>query len=276
MKNYEKAREYYEKIDAKDIQGNENFLLALFYSLPLSSEEDSPPLLKKIELVYPEGEDSRYYRFLLQALSDFHTAKLELSTYFDSPEYTGENEKLERINQAMEAYRNFQIDEVYYKNALIIGALYENQSYRTAILLGQELLEEKPNYQPILKIIAQSYFEMGDYENAKKILMEFNKIDQENADTNYMLGVINLKLKEYVLSNIYLTKALEVGYSEKQELYRRLIYNYYILGDMEKVLVYFEKLLHEKEIPDSDDLILAIYYQIMYGDLEVAKEWTVL
>ncbi|USN58460.1 MAG: hypothetical protein H6767_09545 [Candidatus Peribacteria bacterium] len=106
--------------------------------------------------------------------------------------------------------------------------------------------------------------------------MEFNKIDQENADTNYMLGVINLKLKEYVLSNIYLVKALEIGYSEKQELYRRLIYNYYILGDMEKVLVYFEKLLHETEVPDSDDLILAIYYQIMYGDLEVAKEWTVL
>ncbi|USN58461.1 MAG: hypothetical protein H6767_09550 [Candidatus Peribacteria bacterium] len=160
MKNYERAKEYYEKIDGEDIQGNENYLLTLFYTLPLASEEDRNILLEKIGLIYPEGEDTRYYTFLLEALSDFHTAKLELSAYFDTQEYTGENEKLQRINQAIEAYRNFQIDEVYYKNALIIGALYENQSYRTAILLGQELLEEKPNYQPILKIIAQSYFEM--------------------------------------------------------------------------------------------------------------------
>jgi|GEM_PF-1306096 len=36
--------------------------------------------------------------------------------------------------------------------------------YPISVLLGKNLLKEKENYKPILKIVAQSYFEIGNMQ----------------------------------------------------------------------------------------------------------------
>jgi|GEM_PF-1340968 len=91
-----------------------------------------------------------------------------------------------------------------------------------------------------------------------------------------MMGVINLKLNEYILSNIFLNRAIELDYKPSINVKRRLIYNYFELGAMEKMLKEFESLVkNEKEI-EKEDIYLAIYYHIVYNKKDIALELTKL
>jgi len=63
----------------------------------------------------------------------------------------------------------------------------KNRNYPISILLSKELLKQKKNYKPILKIIAQSYFELNKLEEANKYLLEYAKIDSKSPDISYMI-----------------------------------------------------------------------------------------
>jgi hypothetical protein len=41
--------------------------------------------------------------------------------------------------------------------------------YSIAQVLGEKLLEEKPDYKPVLKIVAQSYYELGIYDTSRSV-----------------------------------------------------------------------------------------------------------
>jgi len=52
------------------------------------------------------------------------------------------------------------LEDIYYKDALIIARFFQDKMYPLAIQLGNQLEAEKPNYKAILKVIAESYFEL--------------------------------------------------------------------------------------------------------------------
>jgi predicted Zn-dependent protease len=56
-----------------------------------------------------------------------------------------------------------------------------------SIILSKELLKEKNNYKPLLKIISQSYFELNNLKEASKYLLEYAKIDSKSPDVSYMI-----------------------------------------------------------------------------------------
>jgi hypothetical protein len=53
-------------------------------------------------------------------------------------------------------------------------------------LLSEDLLKEKINYKSILKILAQSYFELNKLKKANHFLLEYAKIDSKSPDVHYM------------------------------------------------------------------------------------------
>jgi tetratricopeptide (TPR) repeat protein len=183
---------------------------------------------------------------------------------------------LMRIKTAINNYRNFKIEELYYKNALITWAFYTNKLYPISILIWKSILREKKDYKPILKIIAKSQYDMWDYTSSKETLTKYYSIDESDPWIAFLLWVVNSKLREYVLSNIFFNKALTEGYSPSIDIRRKLIHNYFLVWNIPKFLSSFKSLVEEKDA-ETEDIQLAIYYHIVNDDLSFAikrsKKW---
>lgn len=277
MNKYGPAYKYYKKAIWKiSPELKDKTILSYLYNADLKGEGKREDAKKEILSLNFTEEKKFYYFTVLECLQDFHTCKTNFSNYIYNEKKELETEELKNIKTAFDIYRNFQLEDIYYKNALIIWGLFKNKMYPISVLLGKNLLKEKENYKPILKIVAQSYFEIGNMQWAKIYLWLYNKVEPDNKDIIYMMGVINLKLNEYILSNIFLNRAIELDYKPSINVKRRLIYNYFELGAMEKMLKEFESLVkNEKEI-EKEDIYLAIYYHIVYNKKDIALELTKL
>ena len=278
LNKYNSAYSYYGKIlEYSELNKNRAFL-SYIYTKDINSVETRQKIIAEMSKFDFSEDEQFYYTNSLTCLEDFHTCKIMFQEYMEkeSPEVLEWQEPLEQniylqeIETAIENYRAFQVDQVYYKDALIIAAFYKNGFYPLTIALGEKLLEEKNQYLPILKIIGKSYFDMGDYKNSKVFLSQYYNIDKKDAGVIFLLWIINSKLHEYVLSNIYFNKALEEKYKPSIDVRRKLIYNYFLLENTERVLLNFKNLVETEEAPEAEDLQMAIYYHIINERYEEA------
>lgn len=282
MKKFSSAYNYYIKIKnaSDEIKEKTAQSLVLMTKIhDLASVEDVQNKLKQLEL--PE-EIFLYHSISLSCSIDFHACKKDFWEYFwpeSTPSsWSGPQEpevnykKLSRIKDAIINYKNFQIDEVYLKDAYLIWAWYSNGLYSLSAYLWEQLLEEKINYKPILKIVAQSYFELGEHEKAREVLLTYYEIDDEDIWVVYLLWIVNSKLREYVLANIYFNKALDLWYDDAAHIHRQLIHNFYTLENDVSMLDSFVSLIDQDNITQND-LSLWIYYHIIHEKYPQALTW---
>ena len=282
LHKYNSAYSYYSKIKDYSELNKNTALLSYIYTKDLGSLEDRQSILAEM-YSFPFSESEQfYYANSFLCLDDFHACKLAFQEYTqgDLPELAEweeaaeESPYIKEIEVAIENYRAFQVDEVYYKDALIIAAFYKNGFYPMAIELGNKLLTEKIDYKPILKIIGKSYFDMWKYKESKEFLATYYNIDKTDPGVTFLLGVVNARLHEYVLSNIYFNKALESNYKPSIDVRRKLIYNYFLLENTERILLNFKNLVEQEESPEAEDLQMAIYYHIINERYEDAIAWS--
>ncbi len=285
MKNYDQAYKYYSKIkDSNNIDKNKK-TLSFLYSQKLENFNFTKnsswtlnnnwnvfisKLKKEIKSFNLEKDQEFYYKNSVECLNNFHNCKLNYENYFKNTQYSWKNENLENIRTAINNYKNLKIEELYYKNALIIWALMQNKNFSIAIKLSKKLLKEKKNYKPILKIIAQSYFELNLLKKASYYLLEYAKIDSKSSDVSYMIWVISQKEKDYLKSNIFLNLSLEQWYPNIESIYRLQLYNYLILSQESKIADIFDKIIEIQEKPNFNDLLLSTYYNIINNNLNKA------
>jgi len=292
MKKFSSARKYYELIEQKTPEVQEQIYLSLWYTTNLDASPLHSQLLSEIETSFDNKEMIFYSQNLLSCLSNLHTCKLSFQEYFwpNNIEETKDGEfevlwednndriitypKLQNIKTAIVNYRNFWIDDVFLKDTFILGALFEDKMYPLSIKLWEKILEERVWYKPVVKIMAQSYFHLWKYEEARDMLSRYYEVDDEDSAVAYMLWVTNTKLGEYILANIYFSKSLSLEYSPSVNAYRQLIHNYYILNDEDKIRSTFKDMVKfEQEIEDVD-LALWIYYHILWEDYKTALAWS--
>lgn len=273
MKQFSPAYKYYLKVDAPDTQ--EKAFISLLFHTNVETPENLWILYTEIENLHLSDAKKFFYKNSLDCLKDFHICKTHFESYFYGEQEKPLDENLTEIKSTIDNYTNFKIDDLKYKNALLIWTYYKLWLYPIVIKIWKDLLQENPEYTPVVLMIAQSYFELWDYENAKKYIVKYNQLQENDKDAYYLLGVIELKNHEYVLSNIYFNKALELGYEPRINAKRRLIYNYQILWQDEKLLQEFSSLVHNEESIEKEDIYTAIYYHIIYEKnkeaLELAK-----
>ena len=296
MHKYGSAINYYSKIDEKSSEDLHKIALSHIYNTPLDSPEKLEQLKGKIlSLEFPKQEEF-YYLNSLACSENFHECKKVFGEYFWPTEEENTWEEIQQdenrqenaqeevqpllpelnaIKQAIQNYRNFQVDDVYLKDAYIIGAFYKNKLFSISIDLWEKLLQEKIDYKPILKIVGQSYFELWEYEKARDVFTRYYEIDPNDAWVSFTLWIINTKLRDYVLANINYHKALDLEYSNASDIYRQLIHNYYLLENDQSMLQSFVNLIETWDY-ESEDLGLAIYYHIIHEDYETALKWSKL
>jgi len=292
MNKFSSARKYYNEIEQKTPEIEEKIFLNLWYTTNLNTPALYPRLLSEIETSFNDDEIIFYSKTLLSCLSNFHECKKEFWYYFWPSEketnaewefeviWESDSETsisypwLQNIKNAIVNYRNFWIDDVSLKDAYILWALFEDKMYTLSIKLWEQILEDRPWYKPVVKIIAQSHFYLWDYEAARDALWDYYENDDEDPAVAYMLWVTNTKLREYVLANIYFSKSLALDYNPSVNAYRQLIHNYYVLEDEEKIRSTFKNMVKfETEIEDID-LALWIYYHILGEEYQTALTWS--
>ncbi len=277
---YNSAYSYYSKIKTYSELNKNTALLSYIYTKDINILEDRQAILSEMYSFSFSEDEEFYYTNSFICLDDFHWCKVAFQERIDA-ESESENgvEKtlspyLQEIEAAIENYRAFQVDQVYYKDALIIAAFYKNGFYPMSISLWEKLLEEKSDYLPIFKVIGKSYFDMWKYKQAKSALAQYYNIDNTDPGVVFLLGVINSRLHEYVLSNIYFNKALEVWYKPSIDVRRKLIYNYFLLDNTERLLLSFKNTVEQEESLEAEDLQMAIYYHIINKRYEDAIRWS--
>ena len=274
---YNSAYSYYSKIKDYSELNKNRAILSYIYTKDVMSLQDRQDILSEMYSFGFSEDEQFYYATSFICLDDFHGCKIAFQEYIERERPIGEdgqaieeNRYIQEISTAVENYRAFQVDEIYYKDALIIWAFYTNGLYPIAIELWNKLLEEKTDYLPMFKIIGKSYFDMGKYKESKEFLSQYYNIDKTDAGVTYLLWVLNSRLHEYVLSNIYLGKALESNYKPSIDARRKLIYNYFLLENTERILLNFKELVEKEEVLDQEDLQMAIYYHITHERYEDA------
>ena len=278
MKRYDLAFKNYSKLQNLSEEEKENKVLSFLYSQNLEEYNFTKNsswvlvwtwkillnnLKQEIEKLSLDKEEKFYLKNSLKCIEDFHSCKANFENYFKNTNYSWKNQHLENIRNAITNYNNLQLNELYYKNALIIWAFLQNKLYPVAIILSKELLKEKKNYKPLLKIIAQSYYNLWKTDEAKKYLLEYTKLDTQDPDVSYMLWAINQKQHNYIQSNIFLDLALKQNYFDKDSIYRLKLYNYLMLEQKEKINSTFDKIISLQKEPSFNDLVLASYYNII-------------
>lgn len=167
LHNYTTASRYYKELLSSPNFDTNTLALSIMYGSDITTPAGKVTAVSEIQKIGLSEEDYFYYETAIACVSDFHNCKIaydeygkisEVSETGTQTEITSNN--LKEVKKSIENYRNFQVDDVTFKNALIIGTFYTNKNYPIAIELGKQLLEERESYKPIVKILADSYFKL--------------------------------------------------------------------------------------------------------------------
>lgn len=262
LKRFWNAVEEFSKVESfLDKNEINKYILSLIYLANYKSSENIKITSDKIVSLNINDEEKFYYNTIINWVTDFHSCKKSFDDYFNNnqnPTFQG----LINIKNALINYKNFQVNGVYYKDALIIWSIFQDKMFSISNILAENLLLEKPNYKPMLLIIWKWYYELWDLQNAKKYLEIYYSLDPTDTSISYILWTISFKLHDYITSNLYYNWALKNWFEPKIELQRKLIYNYYLSWDKRSMLNIFSYLLNE-ENSTIDDFSLWIYHAIL-------------
>lgn len=253
-----------QKIENIDFAKSSTWVLSTEQKLILNN------IKKEIKTFWLEKENEFYYINSLKCIYDFDYCIKNFINFFESENYSWNNKNLENIKVAIKNFNNLKLDKLYYKKALVIWALLQNDNFPVSIVLSKELLKEKPTYRSLLKIVAQSYFELNNLEQADKFLLKYARINSKSPDVSYMIWIIAQKNKDFLRSNIFLNLALKQWYKHKEFIYRAQLYNYIIMWESNKIAKIFDKIIEIQDIPNFNDLLLWTYYNIINNNLEKA------
>jgi tetratricopeptide (TPR) repeat protein len=163
-------------------------------------------------------------------------------------------------------------EDPLYIQALLVGKLFEQKAYLAVRVLGNKILERRPDYRVILKIVGYSDYELGNYTSSASLLERYYTLAPSDVEVAYMLGIVNYYKEDYSTSNLYFNNAVLNGYSPKTELERRLIYNYILLGDTKGAFKIFRYLLDESDVT-AEDFEIALFLANQSEEYSKAHLW---
>ncbi len=263
LKNWEQSYEYFIRVPTSELSDSmqDELFKSLFYNTKLKNKKQE---LNKFETSLPKK--SLYYTVLLPCFSGISACQKSIKSY------KGDNKKLNALKSILQD-ANYVSPTNSYRQLRIAVGLYEQEMYGLAYTLASSLIKQNPDYIEAKKIQGFSHYELGRYEEAKKILLSYLENNAEDLEVIIRLGEICTYLEDYENAILYLNNAIIAGYKPKTLLERRLAYNYAKLDDiasMEKVVSY----LLQEEDATEDDYSVAISLAINKKQYNRAYAWS--
>ena len=176
QKNYEKAIEWFRKLDAGSLSGKESneYRFKLAYSLFMQADyQAAKPMFEVLKNEHSPYTQSAIYYYAYIAYTD-HEYKTALSEF-----------------ERLKGSKTYQSSYPYYITALY----YLDKRYDDVLAYALPILEttQQENETDLLRIIGASYFAKGDLENSKTYYDRFQEQDQgktQSNQDNYNIGYI--------------------------------------------------------------------------------------
>lgn len=207
-----------------------------------------------------------YYKFV-----DFCFAGYDGCSQF-ARQYTGSSTLIEDLKNTLVSAEKISSDPSFLQFNFALK-LYEQGMYLASYRITKKILEVRPDYFEVQKLAATNLYQLGRYEESKKIYLEYLEKYPNDMDVIIALWEIFFHLKDPVTSNLYLNNAILSGDQSKTDIERRLAYNYAQLGDTQGLLKVLNYLLQESEVKE-DDFAVAVTAALEASDLERAKSWS--
>lgn len=174
------------------------------------------------------------------------------------------------INKVLKNYCSFAKYDINYLNLYI-----KNQNF-DFLFNVEELISDDIYNIDLYFLIASSYKEKQDFENAKNYIIRANYIDKYNPNAFFELGYIEQQLRNYEKANEYYKKSLELLYSTKTAVY--MLVNFFDLEESKNNINVIEIenkindiLKNKKSISNWDYLLLGeIAYKCNLIDLSIS------
>lgn len=273
MNKFKKANEYYLKFKNSKFLDKDKAILSLVNEKWVS-KENILELEKEIDSFEISDEKKFYYKNSISCVIDYSLCRENFQKYFEKNKNI-ESEEMKIIESAFENYKNFRTNDIYYKAAFITWAFYQNSFYYVALKTSENILSQKNNYSPIMKVAAKSAYEIWDYIKAKNYLIELKKSFWNDPEISYFLWRIYEKLKDRVLALVHYKKAISDNYKDITDVKRRIVFLYFEGWETKKMLSAFDELLNSdiKNL-NENDFSLAIYYNILNENFKKAEDYS--
>lgn len=193
----------------------------------------------------PVDPIQEYYRNIDVCYAGIHECIVGIQAY------TGSNQSIKDIQSQIQNAPKIS-EDYQYRNLLVAAKFYEQGMYRISSQIAHEILENRPDYIEVKKIEAFSLYELGEYDPAKKLLLQYLEKNPNDLESIVRIGELSFHIGDYSTSNLYINNAILAGYTPKTDLERRLIFNYSLLGDTAGALKVFGYLLQETDLSEDD------------------------
>lgn len=265
LKNFHKAAEIFVKFDLSNF--DEPSKLKVIASIMLDNNRDH-----KKDMIYQLGltDGTKAYLGLVDDCTNAPNDCIKSIQSSTSTDY-----QIQALRETIQSAKGTSDDELYIQT-LLLGKLFEQKAYLAVKKMGSEILQIRPNYKVVLKIVGYSDYELGNYSEAAKNLEQYYSLEPKDVEVAYMLGVVNYYKSDFSTSNLYFNSAVLNGYTPKTELERRLVYNYVLLWDTTGAFKIFRFLLDENDVlPEDYHIALFIAEQGQeYSKVSIwSKKW---
>ena len=272
LKQYLNAVTYYSKIKDAKVLDKEKAVLALINARWVS-ESNISALTEEIHSYWLSSELDFYYTNSISCIIDYSLCRANFQDYFALNQNL-ETKKMQSMKQALDNFENFQDNDLYYKASFVTWDFYTNGMYYVALKTAESILTQKDNYIPIMKVIAKSSYELWLYKKSKEMLVRIREIEDE-PQVSYLLARVYEKLNERNIALVNYQKALKDGYEDVLDIKRRIIFIYFEAWETKKMLREFAELLNTWDANlNETDYSLAIYYNILFDNLDTAKSYS--
>lgn len=274
LKKFDESLVYYKQLINNQWFDTNKYILSLIYTNDILKKSWREKIINELKANIKDEEKIYFYSNTIYCVEDFHQCKKNFDEKIISSSDTIKSNELNEIKLAIKTYTDFGLVDLYYKNSLIVGTFMKLKLYPISIFLWKKLLEEKHDYQAVLQIIAQSYFDLWNYEKSQIYLKKYFELAPNDANAAYILWIINLKLNEHIISNIFLNKAILLKYNDSLNVRRKVAYNYFLLWDKEKMFKIFDDMIKYEKNISKDDINIIINQAIENNITNKIPEWT--
>ncbi len=262
LKNWSKAYSEYVQVPLSELSSSEQDELyhALFFD---GNRYDRLGELAKL----PSTNLTPYYDVVDACYTGIHNCIVSIQSS------SGSNSEILDLKNQIENATKIS-DDFQYRNLLVAAKFYEQWMYRASTKIAQEILQNRPDYTEVIKIEWFSLYELGEYTESKKLILQYLEKNPNDLQSIMRMGEIAAHLSDYSSSNLYLNNAIISGYQPKIDLERRLVYNYSLLGDTAWAMKVFAYLLQDEAIT-PDDFAVGISFALEQGENEKAESWAI-
>ena len=251
---FEKAKKFYNSL-ASDFQNalpKEMAFTIWINAFSQNSDAEYKALKALLESLHQQKifSDLEYkYYTIVFALAEgkYEEAKSWLSA-LEKGEYQG---FATAIRSVFKQYEDLKDVPAYYQDGLIAHQLINQGFFALAKKIVLPIVNEHPEYILPYQILANTDFSMGKRASAASYFSQLLKLDpQEKNLYLYMLGVCYYQIGKYSDAVLYLAQISDSRILLDSDRY--LILSYLALGEKDRVIAWWKRLLGYTAIKESD------------------------